>query len=179
MTRRSSAALTTRSRVITPVATLIGSPLLRTAPALDAYGLTAKARLHKHGVYQSQTTGKCWILLAGIGEDEIRSWAPEPTPARPKALARRGRCWSRGGRPCPAPGACAETVYARLRAASMAPSSQMLCFRVSGITKIAMRNMMAGTAMGEISAYPTLPVERYIEVVTIGTSPPPQPLPMW
>jgi len=28
-------------------------------------------------------------------------------------------------------------------------------------------------------AYPTLPVERYIEVVTIGTSPPPQPLPMW
>ena len=37
---------------------------------------------------------------------------------------------------------------ARLRLASMAPSSQMLCLRVSGITKMAMRNMMAGTAMG-------------------------------
>src|SRR5438876_11379152 len=42
MTRRSSAALTTRSRVITPVAMLILSPLLTTAPALDAHGLTAK-----------------------------------------------------------------------------------------------------------------------------------------
>ncbi len=30
----------------------------------------------------------------------------------------------------------------------MAPSSQMLCLRVSGITKMAMRNMTAGTTMG-------------------------------
>src|SRR5207245_10121445 len=42
MTRRSSAALTTRSRVITPVAMLILSPLLTIAPALDAHGWTAK-----------------------------------------------------------------------------------------------------------------------------------------
>jgi hypothetical protein len=39
-------------------------------------------------------------------------------------------------------------VYARLRLASIAPSSQMLCLRVSGITKIAIRNMTAGTTMG-------------------------------
>ncbi len=48
----------------------------------------------------------------------------------------------------PAPDHCAETVYARLRAASIAPSSQMLCLRVSGITKMAIRNMTAGSAMG-------------------------------
>ena len=30
----------------------------------------------------------------------------------------------------------------------MAPSSQMLSFRVSGITKSAIRNMTAGTTMG-------------------------------
>ena len=39
-------------------------------------------------------------------------------------------------------------AHARLRAASMAPSSQMLCLRVSGITKTAIRNMTAGTMIG-------------------------------
>ena len=41
---------------------------------------------------------------------------------------------------------------ARPRAASIAPSSQMLCLRVSGITKTAMRNMIAGTTMGYVNA---------------------------
>ena len=40
----------------------------------------------------------------------------------------------------------ARRAYARI--ASIAPSSQMLCFRVSGITKSAMRNMIAGSPMG-------------------------------
>ena len=39
-------------------------------------------------------------------------------------------------------------LSARLRVASIAPSSQMLCLRVSGITKMAIRNMIAGIAMG-------------------------------
>ena len=45
-------------------------------------------------------------------------------------------------------GEAETTGYARLRAASIAPSSQMLCLRVSGITKMAIRNMTAGTTMG-------------------------------
>ena len=54
----------------------------------------------------------------------------------------------------------APSAYARLRDASIAPSSQMLCLRVSGITNRAMRNMTAGTAMGYTSAQPRLPVFR-------------------
>ena len=54
----------------------------------------------------------------------------------------------------------APSAYARLRDASIAPSSQMLCLRVSGITNRAMRNMTAGTAMGYTSAQPRLPVLR-------------------
>src|SRR5207249_4655193 len=73
----------------------------------------------------------------------------------------------------------ARCAHARERDTSIAPSSQMLCLRVSGTTKMAMRNMTAGTTIGQIRAYPTLPVERNIEVVTIGTRPSPQPLPMW
>src|SRR5215470_17328961 len=88
---------------------------------------------------------------------------------------RAGRVPQRGG-PWRPP---TSTHHARARVASMAPSSQMLCLRVSGITKMAMRNMIAGTAMGYTSAQPTLPVERNIDVVTMGTRPPPQPLPMW
>ena len=53
-----------------------------------------------------------------------------------------------------------RVLYARLRDASIAPSSQMLCLRVSGITNRAMRNMTAGTAMGYASAQPRLPVFR-------------------
>jgi len=39
-------------------------------------------------------------------------------------------------------------AFALTRVASIAPSSQMLCLRVSGIRKIAIRNITAGTAMG-------------------------------
>ena len=48
--------------------------------------------------------------------------------------------------------AAGGSPVAPLRAAAgsprSTPSSQMLCFRVSGITKIAIRNMTAGTTMG-------------------------------
>lgn len=45
-----------------------------------------------------------------------------------------------------APALNTRRAYARV--ASIAPSSQMLCFRVSGIAKSAMRNMTAGSPMG-------------------------------
>jgi hypothetical protein len=41
-----------------------------------------------------------------------------------------------------------DQAFARARLASIAPSSQMLCLRVSGITKIAIRNITAGTTIG-------------------------------
>ena len=63
-----------------------------------------------------------------------------------KTASRQARCFLRvgGGRSPPSEG------YARLarRDASIAPSSQMLCLRVSGITKMAIRNMINGTPMG-------------------------------
>src|SRR5207247_1405381 len=50
---------------------------------------------------------------------------------------------------------------------------------VAGIRNRLSRNARAGTMMGYISAEPRLPwLFRYADVVMIGTSPPPHPLPM-
>ena len=49
---------------------------------------------------------------------------------------------------------------AHVRVASIAPSSQMLCWRVSGMTKRAIRNMINGSPMGYANAHPTLFVDR-------------------
>src|SRR5205807_9596080 len=64
------------------------------------------------------------------------------------------------------------------RAGRASSGAQMLILRVSGIRNRASTNMIAGSPMGYASAQPRLPVDRYAEVVMIGTRPPPQPLPM-
>ena len=51
-----------------------------------------------------------------------------------------------------------DNPYARV--ASIAPSSQMLYLCVSGMTKMAIRNMSNGSPMGYASAHPTLCVDR-------------------
>jgi IS1 transposase len=61
--------------------------------------------------------------------------------------------------PVPQPHPRSEAgAYARV--ASIAPSSQMLCLRVSGMTKMAIRNMINGSPMGYASAHPRLFVDR-------------------
>ena len=61
--------------------------------------------------------------------------------------------------PVPQPNPRNESgAYARV--ASIAPSSQMLCWRVSGMTKRAIRHMSNGSPMGYASAHPRLFVDR-------------------
>jgi hypothetical protein len=97
---------------------------------------------------------------------------PVPTvlPTRPGHASQDGVGWDRGGlvdfkvsiaRDAPVPQANPGNesgAYARV--ASIAPSSQMLFLRVSGMTKMAIRNMINGSPMGYASAHPRLFVDR-------------------
>src|SRR5205807_6363858 len=87
--------------------------------------------------------------------------ASEDRPRRPATRARRS-----------------GTALRPQARAGRASSVQMLILRVSGIKNRASTNMIAGSPIGYASAQPRLPVDRYAEVVMIGTRPPPQPLPM-
>ncbi len=86
----------------------------------------------------------------GAGSAPDPDSQPAVHPGQVQIAPDRGapRSGSRGGTCPPRHGSAGRRSYPRARTASMAPSSQMLCLRVSGITKMAIRNMTAGTTMG-------------------------------
>src|SRR5260370_857281 len=109
------------------------------------------------------------VFILSSQSDVLRRQNRNGPPTAPRSYSKRTPAATRGARP---------VGGARGGAGRASSGVQMLILRVSGIRNRASTNMIAGNPMGYASAQPRLPVDRYAEVVMIGTRPPPQPLPM-